>query len=170
MANAERSSRTAWFARQIHQRGFKAGLWLAPFMIGAKSKLYRSTRLGWHYLRPLQAGKPGKPYVAMINWAQECYSMDLTRPDVLEWLEKVFTTVFDEWKFDYIKIDFLYAGAVDGIRSNPNVTRAQAYRRAIEKIREIAGERFILGCGHPMGPSIGIVNGSRISPDVAAFW
>ena len=85
-------------------------------------------------------------------------------------LEKVFTTVFDEWKFDYIKIDFLYAGAVDGIRSNPNVTRAQAYRRAIEKIREIAGERFIPGCGHPMGPSIGIVNGSRISPDVAPFW
>jgi alpha-galactosidase len=161
-----------WIAGQIHQRGFRAGLWLAPFMIGAKSKLYEE-HPDWAVQFPsasLRAGKQGKPYVAMVNWAQECYSMDLTRPDVMDWLEKVFTTVFNEWKFDYIKIDFLYAGAVDGIRSNPNVTRAQAYRRAIEKIREIAGERFILGCGHPMGPSIGIMNGSRISPDVAPFW
>ncbi|HSP55444.1 MAG TPA: alpha-galactosidase, partial [Dehalococcoidia bacterium] len=141
-----------------------AGLWLAPFMIGASSQLWKD-----HPEWAVQH-KPGKPYIAMINWGQECYGLDLTRPDVLDWLDNVFETVFNVWGYDYIKIDFLYAGAVDGIRIDPDVTRAQAFRRAIERIRKIAGERFILGCGHPIGPSIGIMNGSRISPDVAPFW
>ena len=153
-----------WLADRIHERGYKAALWLAPFMIGAQSRLWRE-----HPEWAVQY-KPGRPYVAMVNWGQECYAMDLTRPDVMEWLERLFRTVFDDWGYDYIKIDFLYAGAVDGIRYDPNVTRAQAYRRAIETIRQAAGERFILGCGHPVGPSVGIVNGSRIGPDVAPFW
>lgn len=153
-----------WIASQIHGRGYKAGIWLAPFMIGAGSQLYRE-----HPDWAVQY-QPGRPYIAMVNWAQECYAMDLTRPDVMEWLETIFRTVFDEWGYDYVKIDFLYAGAVDGIRHDPNVTRAQAYRRAIELIRRIAGGRFILGCGNPMAPSIGLVNGTRIGPDVAPYW
>ncbi len=157
-----------WIADRIHERGYKAGLWLAPFMIGANSQLWKD-HPDWAVEYP-SASHPGKPHVAMINWAQECYGMDLTRPDVLEWLDNVFETVFNVWGYDYIKIDFLYAGALDGVRHDPNVTRAQAYRRAIERIRKIAGDRFILGCGHPIGPSIGIMNGSRISPDVAPFW
>ena len=153
-----------WLAERIHERGFKAGLWLAPFMIGEKSRLWQE-HPDWAV-----EYKPGRPYLAMVNWQQNCYAMDLTRPEAIEWLERVFRTVFDDWGYDYVKIDFLYAGAVDGRRHDPNVTRARAYRRGIEVVRRIAGERFILGCGHPMGPSVGIVNGSRISPDVAPFW
>jgi len=153
-----------WIAEQVHNRGFKAGLWLAPFMMGEHSRLW-SEHPDWAVQY-----KPGKPYLAMINWAQRCYGMDLTHPEAIGWLETVFRTVFNEWKYDYVKIDFLYAAAVDGIRRDPQVTRAQAYRRGIEVVRKIAGDRFILGCGHPLGPSIGIVNGSRIGSDVAPFW
>ncbi|MBI2913055.1 MAG: alpha-galactosidase [Chloroflexi bacterium] len=153
-----------WLAEQVHARGFKAGLWLAPFMIGADSRLWQE-HPDWAVRY-----KPGRPYVAMVNWSQQCYAMDLTRPDAIEWLDRVFRTVFDAWGYDYVKIDFLYAGAVDGIRHDPNVTRAQAYRRGIETIRRAARDRFILGCGNPVAPSIGIVNGTRIGPDVAPFW
>lgn len=153
-----------WLADQIHDRGFKAGLWLAPFMIGANSQLWKD-----HSDWAVQYS-PGRPYVAMVNWSQECYAMDLTRPDVLEWLHHVFTTIFNHWGYDYIKIDFLYAGAVDGMRHDSTITRAEAYRRAMELIRRLGGDRFILGCGNPIGPSIGIVNGTRIGPDVAPFW
>ncbi len=82
----------------------------------------------------------------------------------------VFRTVCEEWGFDYVKIDFIYAGAVDGIRHDPELTRAQAYRRGLEAVREAVGERFILGCGNPMGPSVGLVDGSRVSPDVMPYW
>ncbi len=153
-----------WLVDRIHERGFKAGLWFAPFMVGTDSKLWQE-HPEW-----VVQHKSGRPYVAMLNWGQRCYGLDLTRADVIEWLERVALKIFDEWGFDYVKIDFLYAGAVDGIRHDPELTRAQAYRRGIETIRRIAGERFILGCGHPIGPSIGVVNGSRISPDVAPFW
>jgi alpha-galactosidase len=153
-----------WLAKQIHGRGYKAGLWLAPFMIGEKSQLWAD-----HPDWAVQYS-PGRPQIAMLNWGQRCFAMDTSRPDVLEWLGKLFRTIFDEWRYDYVKIDFLYAAAVDGIRHDPAVTRAQAYRRAIELIRSIAGERFILGCGQPIGPSIGVFNGARISPDVAPFW
>ena len=46
----------------------------------------------------------------MQNWGQDCYALDLTRPDVIEWLKSVFRTVCEEWGFDYVKIDFIYAG------------------------------------------------------------
>lgn len=153
-----------WLAQQIKDRGYKAGLWLAPFLIGEKSHLWAE-----HPDWAVQY-RPGRPHIAMLNWGQRNFAMDTSRPDALEWLGKLFRTIFDEWRYDYVKIDFLYAAAVDGIRHNPSVTRAQAYRRAIELIRSIAGERFILGCGQPIGPSIGVFNGARISPDVAPFW
>ncbi|HEV8573914.1 MAG TPA: hypothetical protein VGR43_04320, partial [Dehalococcoidia bacterium] len=109
-------------------------------------------------------------FVAMQNWGQDCYALDLTRPDVIAWLKDVFRTVCEEWGFDYVKIDFIYAGAADGIRHDPEVTRAQAYRRGLQAVREAVGERFILACGNPIGPSVGLVDGARISPDVAPFW
>lgn len=106
----------------------------------------------------------------MQNWNQNCYALDLTRPEVIDWLKLVFRTVCDDWGFDYVKIDFIYAGAVDGIRHDPEVTRAQAYRQGLEAIREAVGDRFVLACGNPIGPSVGLVDGARISPDVAPFW
>jgi len=163
-ANEKFPQGMGWLADQIHEKGFKAGLWLAPFLLGEKSQMWKD-----HPDWAVQY-QPGTPMIAMLNWEQRCYALDLTRPDVIEWLGTVFRTIFDEWGYDYVKIDFIYAGAVDGIRYDPNVTRAQAYRRGIEVVRKVAGERFILGCGQPIGPSIGVVNGARIGPDVAPFW
>ncbi|MDO8611489.1 MAG: alpha-galactosidase [Dehalococcoidia bacterium] len=154
----------AWLAERIHERGFKAGLWLAPFLAGARSRLF-AEHPDW-----LVRNEGGQPVVAIQNWEQLCYALDCTRPEVIDWLERVFRTVTSDWGYDYVKIDFVYAAAVDGVRSDPNVTRAQAYRRGLETIRRAVGERFILGCGAPIGPSVGLVNGMRIGPDVAPYW
>src|SRR3970282_783318 len=106
--------------------------------------------------------EPGEPVVAIQNWEQLCYALDCTRPEVIDWLERVFRTVTGDWGYDYVKIDFVYAAALDGVRSNPNVTRAPAYRRGLAAIRRAVGERFVLGCGAPIGPSGGLVHGMRI--------
>jgi alpha-galactosidase len=105
-----------------------------------------------------------------MNWGQMCHSLDLTHPEVIDWLGATFRTICDEWGYDYVKIDFIYAGAVDGVRHDPNVTRAQAYRRGLEAIRDAVGSRFILACGNPIGPSVGLAEGARIGPDVAPYW
>ena len=152
-----------WLADEIHARGYKAGLWLAPFLAGANSRLY-AEHPDWFVQRT------GGPAIATINWGQNCYALDLTHPDVIAWLRDLFRTICDNWGYDYVKIDFIYAGAANGVRHDPNVTRAQAYLRGLETIRDAVGNRFILACGNPMGPAIGLVDGARISPDVAPFW
>ncbi|MFQ5471552.1 MAG: alpha-galactosidase, partial [Dehalococcoidia bacterium] len=153
-----------WLVDRIHKDGFEAGLWLAPFLVGEKSQLYKD-HPDW-----VVEYAPGRPYIAMLNWGQSCYALDLSRDDVIDWLKHVLGTVTEEWGFDYVKIDFVYAGAVDGLRTSSDFTRAQVYRRGLEAIRSAVGDRFILGCGNPLGPSVGLVDGSRIGPDVAPFW
>jgi alpha-galactosidase len=153
-----------WLVDQIHERGFKAGLWLAPFLAGANSRLY-AEHPDW-----MVQHRPGKPSIVLQNWGQDCYALDLTRADVISWIERIFTTICEECGFDYLKIDFIYAGAVDGLRHDPNVTRAQAYRRGLAAVRRAAGDRFVLGCGNPIGPSVGLIDGSRVGPDVGPYW
>jgi alpha-galactosidase len=152
-----------YLAGEIHARGYKAGLWLAPFIVGAKSRLF-AEHPDWLVART------GGPAIALINWQQTCYALDLTHPAVIGWLDELFRTICDDWGYDYVKIDFIFAGAVDGVRHDPNVTRAQAYRRGLETIRDAVGNRFVLACGNPMGPSVGLAEGARIGPDVAPYW
>jgi len=76
-----------WLVERIHEAGFKAGLWLAPFLIGKKSRLWKE-----HPEWAVQY-KPGKPFIAMQNWGQDCYALDLTRPEVIEWLKFVVRNV-----------------------------------------------------------------------------
>jgi alpha-galactosidase len=151
-------------AGEIHARGYKTGLWLAPFIAGAKSKLF-AEHPEWFV-----QFTTGGPAIALINWMQPCYALDLTHPEVIAYLGALFHTICDDWDYDYVKIDFIFAGAIDGIRHDPNVTRAQAYRRGLEAIRDAVGNRFILACGNPMGPSVGLADGARVGPDVAPYW
>jgi alpha-galactosidase len=76
-----------------------------------------------------------------------------------------------EWGYELFKVDFIFAGGLAGRRHNPQMTRAQAMRKGLEIIRQVIGEdAFLLGCGAPLGPSIGLVDAMRIGPDVAVHW
>jgi alpha-galactosidase len=154
----------AWLAERIHSKGFKAGLWLAPFLAASTSALYRE-----HPEWIVHDGD-GRPVVAIRNWDRECYALDCTHPGAQAWLSHLARTFVGQCRFDYLKLDFIYAGAVEGVRYDRQATRAQAYRRGLEAIRQGANDAFILGCGAPVGPSVGLVNAQRIGPDVAPYW
>ncbi len=153
-----------WLAERIHQRGFKAGLWLAPFLVASTSNTFRQ-----HPDWVVRDGE-GQPVVACTNWGRESYALDCAHPDAEAWLEELARTMVGEWGFDYLKLDFIYAGAVEGRRRESQATRAQAYRRGLRALRRGAGDAFLLGCGAPLGPSVGLVHGQRIGPDVAPYW
>ncbi len=153
-----------WLAERIHHKGFKAGLWLAPFLAASTSALYRE-HPEW-----MVGDGAGRPVVAIHNWGKECYALDCTHPGAQAWLDHVAETLVGQCRFDYLKLDFIYAGAVEGRRYDRQATRAQAYRRGLEAIRRGASDAFILGCGAPLGPSVGLVNAQRIGPDVAPYW
>jgi alpha-galactosidase len=151
-------------AREICEAGFQAGIWLAPFLVGSTSELYRQ-HPDW-----IVRDDEGAPVVAQRNWEQECYGLDCTHPKALAWLRNLFHEVTEGWGYNYVKIDFLFGGAVAGRRHDRSATRIEAYRRGLQAVRDGVGERFVLGCGALMGASVGLVDGQRIGPDVAPWW
>ena len=146
-------------AGAIHNNGYKAGLWLAPFVAQKDSALVRE-HPDWLYHHK------GKPWVCGSNWGG-FYSLDIDKPEVMEYLEATFRRVFDEWGFDLVKLDFLYGAAPFGSEKE---TRAGRMIRAMKLLRRLCGQHPILGCGVPVMPAFGLVEYCRISCDVSLDW
>ncbi len=156
----------AWLADRIEGSGFTPGLWLAPFTVHPQSELaaeHPSWLLRDKRGRPVSAGFYANSFFARV--------LDPTHPGVEEYLHELIETAVEAWDYRYLKLDFLYAAALPGLRHNASLTRAQAYRHALEIIREAAGEEtYLVGCGAPLGPSVGLVDAMRIGPDTAPYW
>ena len=148
----------------LGQLGYTAGIWLAPFLAGPQSELFRQ-HPDW-----MLRGEDGLPLPIGHNWGGGYYGLDTTHPEVLAWLRGLARTVV-EWGYTYLKLDFLFAGAMPGVRHDQSKTRAEAYRMGLAALREGAGdETFLLLCGAPLASSIGIADAMRTGPDVAPFW
>ena len=155
----------AWLAREIRRAGYTPGIWLAPFLLAESSKTF-AEHPEW-----VVRDAEGAPAVAQHNWERRNHAIDGSHPGARAWLTELFREVCDGWGYDYVKIDFLFAAAIAGLRHDPGFTRIEAYRAALEAVRAGTGpERFILGCGALMAPSVGVFDGNRIGPDVAPFW
>ncbi|MBO5555925.1 MAG: alpha-galactosidase, partial [Oscillospiraceae bacterium] len=146
-------------ADAIHAAGFRAGLWLAPFACRKGSRLYRE-HPDW-MLRV-----DGKPWYCGINWGG-FYALDIDKPQVQDYLERVFDRVLNQWGYDLVKLDFLYAAAPFGSETE---SRAGRMIRAMELLRRLCGEKKILGCGVPLMPAFGLVDYCRIGCDVGLDW
>ena len=143
----------------IHRRDFLAGLWLAPFVCQKGSAVMRE-HPDWLYLRD------GKPWYCGSNWGG-FYALDIDNPEFTAYLERVFDRVLNEWGFDLVKLDFLYAAAPYG---DAHETRAGRMMRAVELLRRLCGDKLILGCGVPVMPAFGVVDYCRIGCDVGQDW
>ncbi len=150
------------FAEMIKETGRKAGLWLAPLLAVPSSRLFQEHKK-W-----LLKDEKGKLVPAGFNWSERLYALDTTHPAVLEWLDKLMKKIRG-WGYDYIKLDFLYAGALPGKRT-VEMPREAAYRNGLKTIREALGDAYFLTCGAPILPSIGLCDGMRIGPDVAGHF
>ena len=72
--------------------------------------------------------------------------------------------------FDFFKIDFIFAGARSGQRNNFSLSPVETYRYGLKIIRKAIGKRFLVGCGAPIGPSIGYVDALQVSEDLKEEW
>jgi alpha-galactosidase len=155
----------AWLASEIKRAGYTPGLWVAPFFVAETSRSF-AEHPEW-----VVRGDDGEPALAMYGWERRNFGIDGSHPDARAWLTRLFQEICGGWGYGYVKIDFLFGAAIAGRRHDPNTTRVRAYRDALAAVREGVGEeRFILGCGALMAPSVGLVDGNRIGPDVAPFW
>ena len=156
----------AALARQIKAAGRRPGIWTAPFGVEADTPLV-TAHPDW-----LLRDEAGEPVVAWTHMGRgPIYALDLTHPQVQARLTDTFRTMRQEWGYELFKIDFLFAAALPGRRHDSQTTRAQALRQGVALIRQAIGEdAFLLGCGAPLGPCVGLVDGMRIGPDVAPNW
>lgn len=156
--------------RTIRDRGFEPAIWVAPFIASEQSKLFRE-HPDWMVQdadgKPLRSDRVGFGGWRLGPW----YSLDGTHPDVQKWMEELFRTMRTQWGCTYFKLDATYWGTLPGgRRKDPKATRIEAYRRGMEAIRRGAGDAVILGCNHPMWPSLGLIHASRSSLDIERNW
>jgi len=149
-------------ANRIKATGRTAGLWLAPLMVTKLSSIFRD-HPDW-----LLKDETGKPVPVGLTWEGVPYALDTSHPAILEWLDKLIRKI-RSWGYDYLKLDFLYAGATPGKRYK-DISREVAYRNAMQVMREAAGDAYILACGAPVMPSLGLCDGIRVGPDVSPYW
>ena len=141
---------------KIHSKGFKAGIWLAPFVAETKSKLFKEHQ-DW-----LRKDKKGHPIKAGGNWSG-FYSLDLENPQVIDYIKKCLTHYID-MGFDFFKLDFLYASAVPSYKGK---TRCQVQDQAYQLLRDILKNKIVLGCGANIINSFEHFDYLRIGPDVS---
>jgi alpha-galactosidase len=156
--------------RRCKARGLEVGIWVAPFVAEENSRIFRE-HSDW-FVRD-ENGKPLRSdQVTFGGWRRgPWYVLDGSHPAVANHLENLFRILNREWGCTYFKLDANFWGAIHGGRHHdPNATRIEAYRRGMEAILRGAGDSFILGCNHPMWPSLGLIHGSRSSMDIESRW
>ncbi len=141
---------------KIKSCGYKSGLWIAPFICEEKSELFKNHR-DWIVRK---AGNNS-------NWSSPFYTLDFYNMEVRQYLKTVFDVVLKVWNFDLVKLDFLYTAVMT---ERKDKTRGQVMYEALKFLREIIGDKLILGCGVQLGSAFGLVDFCRVGADASDSW
>ncbi len=144
------------FVERAHERGIRAGIWLAPFVAESRSRLFTE--------RPdlFRRDENGQPIVCGSNWSG-FYALDLDDREARDYIRKCLAH-YAGMGFDFFKLDFLYAACLP---TYPGRTRAQVASDAFAFLRDCLGDKLILGCGAPLFPAAGKFDYMRVGPDVS---
>lgn len=155
----------------IRKEGFEPAIWVAPFIASEKSKLFKK-HPDWFVKNnnnePLCAAD-----CTFRGWRDApWYFLDLTNPQARSYIKEVFRIMKYEWKVDYFKLDANTWGVLPfGKRYDESLTSVEAYRMGMNAIWEAVGNdyenTYLLGCNAALWPSLGVVNGMRITMDVS---
>ncbi|TDT72268.1 alpha-galactosidase [Hypnocyclicus thermotrophus] len=149
-----------YLAQEIKNKGYKPGIWLAPFAAEKKSILV-SEHPEW-----ILKDENGKFVYGGSNWSG-FYALDIYNSDFREYLKNVFDVMINQWGYKLFKLDFLYVAC---LIPRKDKTRAEIMRDAMLFLREIIGDKEILGCGVPLVSAFGVVDYCRIGCDIGLDW
>lgn len=139
--------------------GLRAGLWLAPFMVVPDAPGLGTEHPDWCI------GDPATD--APLRERHGRWMLDGTHPEVLDFLHDLGAQV-RTWGFEMVKLDFLYGACQTGRRHDPTITGIEALRRGLAAfVAGLGDDRYVLGCGMPLLPAVGICHGNRIGHDTA---
>ena len=145
--------------RNIEEDGYRAGIWLAPFVCEKNSRLF-SEHPTW-----LLKDEKGQPVFCGGNWSG-AYALDLANSEVRDYIEKCIRH-YKNMGFSLFKLDFLYAACM---LARPDKTRGEQMYEAMDFLRSCCGDAAIIGCGVPLAAAFGRVEYCRIGPDVSLTY
>ena len=173
--NAQFPHGMKWLAGKIREAGLKPGIWLAPYVITEGTEVHEK-HPEW-LIRDLE-GKVKQcgggeaqdlvgPGYGIPSFRKKLYGLDITHPGAAEWIRNLFDTVANDWDYDFIKIDFVEWTLLAADRyHDPSFSKAAAYRKGFEIIRQAIGaRRHLLDCG-PMNTTVGLLDSTRIELDL----
>ena len=157
-------------AERIEARGLIPGLWFAPFIAQNGAAVVRE-HPDW-----ILRKRNGKPVVCGYNngWDGDYYALDISRPEVEDYLVRLFETVVEDWGYRYLKLDFLFAGLMRGERAGGGAA-FEHYERLVRRITSRTVDRrgrpvAWLGCGAPFEASFRHFPLMRIGADTRESW
>ena len=142
-----------------HEKGFNAGIWLAPFVAEEKSELFLTRK------ELFQRDAKGDFVKCGSNWSG-FYALDLKNPDARAYIRQCLTHYAD-MGFDFFKLDFLYAA---NLVVEDGTSRSMAAESAYAFLRDCLGDKVILGCGATVFNCINKFNYLRVGPDVSLIF
>ncbi|WP_026871866.1 glycoside hydrolase family 36 protein [Inquilinus limosus] len=161
----------------IAAAGFVPGLWIAPFLVGNRSRLYRD-HPDW-VVRQRDRDEPlvYSRFYGEFRWhkrSEEYHVLDVTHPEAEAYIRGVFRTWARDWGCRYFKTDFMNAGSEFGPDHarwhRDGLTRIEVWMRMARLIREEIGDALWLGCGSPIFAPVGLVDAMRIGRDIGVSW
>ena len=167
------------FIANLERKGFKLGLWCAPFYISSALK-----ELVDELYDALLKNDNGSPVVAAKKWRHgdvgllpeeqwpDIYVLDPTHHKSLAYIKKVFE-IYRSWGVKYCMVDFLNAGAgvfgygqIVGENYDDKITSTEAYSKFMSVIRKATGPDFyLLASSGPIIHNTGYVDAVRTGCD-----
>lgn len=167
--------------KKIESEGYIPGLWIAPFICDYRLPFIQAHK-DWLLLdktgKPLEAGfNPswgGKKGALQPGRSGSYYALDLSIPEVIDHIDEVMETLINRWGFRYIKLDFLFAGLLNGDFKNKGAA-FQHYENALQVVTKRKTNKdgkpvYYLGCGQPFESSFLHLPLSRIGTDTLEHW
>ncbi len=152
-------------ASQIKDAGIKPGIWIAPFVVEKKSRIFQEKK-DW-----ILKNEKGKLITAGFNplWSGFFYTLDITRPEVQDYLSERLDYL-KQCGFNLFKCDFLYSLLIKGNHYQKNLSRNEVLQTGISLLKKMVGKEVLLGCGAPLLLSPDTYDILRIGTDTANHW
>ena len=141
------------FASHCHAHGEKAGIYTGPFVwfgaaTNATNSFVEGTSNVYRYSDALLRDQNGN-----FESRDGGLAMDPTHPATLQRID-YYNNLYTNWGFDYVKVDFLSHGALEGVHYDTNVTTGiAAYNRGMQYfLNAVHGRMFISESIAPLFP------------------
>jgi hypothetical protein len=141
------------FVNHCHALGQKAGIYFGPFVWfgsadDATNTFIDGTTNTYTYSQALLRDNNGN-----FESVDGGLAMDPTHPGTQDYIG-YYINLFTNWGFDYIKLDFLSHGALEGVHYDTNITTGiQAYNEGMSNVlSQINGRMFVSESIAPLFP------------------